>query len=182
MDARQPAAGTADRFYVTLGIDREVFAVPVETVLEILDMRPLFRIPEAPAYLAGLIDVRGRGVPVIDLRTKLGLASIEANENTRILVLEVPLANRRLVLGLIADRVFEVASLPDSELEGAPDIGMTWRSEYIRGVGRRGDSFVVVLDVQRLFSVEEAATIGASSSRLQYEQQVTVEIAAPRAA
>ena len=57
-----------DGQFVTLGIDREVFAVPVETVVEILDMRPVFRIPETPAYLPGLIDVRGRGVPVIDLR------------------------------------------------------------------------------------------------------------------
>ena len=62
-----------DTQFVTLGIDREIFAVPVETVLEILDMRELFRMPDAPAWLAGLIDVRGRSVPVIDLRVKLGL-------------------------------------------------------------------------------------------------------------
>lgn len=176
------AADTADRFYVTLGIDREVFAVPVETVLEILDMRPLFRIPEAPAYLAGLIDVRGRGVPVIDLRTKLGLPRVEADGNTRVLVLEVAVGSRQLVLGLIADRVFEVASLPDSELEGAPDIGMTWRSDYIRGVGRRGESFVVILDLPRLFSADEAATIGASGKAAPEEMGASASAVAPRAA
>src|SRR5580658_6278009 len=98
-----------DTQFVTLGIDREVFAVPVDIVLEILDMRQMFRVPDAPAHLAGLIDVRGRSVPVIDLRVKLGLPAVAATESTRIMVLEVPVVGRQIVLGLIADRVFEVA-------------------------------------------------------------------------
>src|SRR5258708_2544522 len=120
--------------FVTLGIEQEVFAVPVETVQEILAMRPLFRVPEAPSYLAGLIDVRGRGVPVIDLRAKLGLPSAPATENTRILVLEVPVSGRTLVLGLVADRVFEVAALDAKQIEPPPDLGVRWRSDYISGV------------------------------------------------
>ncbi len=145
--------------FVTLGIDREVFAVPVDTVLEILDMRLMFRVPDAPPYLIGLIDVRGRGVPVIDLRVKLGLPATEATETTRILVLEVPITGRRLVLGLVADRVFEVAALDERQIEPPPDIGIRWHSEYIRGVGRRGDDFVIILDLARLFSSEEAALL-----------------------
>jgi len=90
---------------VTLGIEREVFGVPVEAVLEILDMQPVFRVPEAPAYMLGLIDLRGRSVPVLDLRTKLGLPSVPPTETTRILVLEVEVSGRPLVLGLVADRV-----------------------------------------------------------------------------
>ena len=92
-------------------LDQEVFAVPVELVREILDMRQPFRIPEAPAHLAGLIDVRGQAVPVIDLRLKLGLPPRDASADTRILVLDVPLEGRCLSLGLIADRVFEVTAL-----------------------------------------------------------------------
>src|ERR1700754_3639616 len=112
-EAMTESAASHDAQFVTLGIDREVFAVPGDAVLEILDMRPMFRIPEAPGYLAGLIDVRGRGVPVIDLRLKLGLPAQPATETTRILVLEFALNNQegveqRLVLGLIADRVIEV--------------------------------------------------------------------------
>jgi purine-binding chemotaxis protein CheW len=152
----------SDAQFVTLGIDREVFAVPVETVLEILDMRDMFRVPDAPAYLAGLIDVRGRGVPVIDLRVKLGLAATATTESTRIMVLEVPVAGRQLVLGLIADRVFEVAPLDDGKLEPAPDIGTKWRSDYIHGVGRRRDGFVVVFDLGRLFTSDEQALLGAA--------------------
>jgi len=154
---------TTDTQFVTLGIDREVFAVPVETVLEILDMRELFRVPDAPPHLAGLIDVRGRSVPVIDLRVKLGLPAAAVTEGTRIMVLEVPVAGRQLVLGLVADRVYEVASLDDGRLEPPPDIGTRWRSEYIRGVGRRGEHFVVVFDLGRLFASDEQAFLGAST-------------------
>jgi purine-binding chemotaxis protein CheW len=148
--------------FVTLGIEQEVFAVPVETVQEILAMRTLFRVPDAPPYLAGLIDVRGRGVPVIDLRVKLGLPQAPANENTRILVLEVPANGRTLVLGLVADRVFEVAALDAKQIEPPPDIGVKWRSDYISGIGRRGDGFVIIFDLSRLFSAEEASFLGTN--------------------
>jgi purine-binding chemotaxis protein CheW len=131
-----------------------VFGVPVEAVLEILDMKPLFRVPEAPAYMLGLIDLRGRSVPVLDLRTKLGLPAIAATETTRILVLEVEVAGRRLVLGLVADRVFEVMPIGAHELEPAPDIGVRWRSDYIRGVGHRDAHFVIIFDLPKLFATD----------------------------
>jgi purine-binding chemotaxis protein CheW len=148
--------------FVTLGIDREVFAVPVDLVLEILAMRPLFRVPEAPAHLAGLLDVRGQAVPVIDLRLKLGLDATPATDNTRILVLEVPVSGRRLVLGLIADRVFEVTVLDKRSITPPPDIGTLWRSDYISGVGRRGDGFVIIFDLPRLLSGDAVALLHAA--------------------
>jgi purine-binding chemotaxis protein CheW len=159
-----PVQAPDDGQFVTLGIDREIFAVPVQAVVEILDMRPVFHIPEAPPYLAGLIDVRGRGVPVIDLRVKLGLCAMTATENTRILVLEVDLGGRRIALGLIADRVFEVISLDLGTLQPPPDIGVAWRSDYIRGIGRRGADFVLVFDLPHLFSTDEIAAIGTRNA------------------
>lgn len=152
----QPVAEAAEAQFVTLGIEREVFGVPVESVLEILDMQPVFRVPEAPAYLLGLIDLRGRSVPVLDLRTKLGLPAIPATETTRILVLEITVAGRPLVLGLVADRVFEVMGLAAQDIEPPPDIGVRWRSEYIRGVGHRDARFVIIFDLPRLFATDEA--------------------------
>jgi purine-binding chemotaxis protein CheW len=148
-------AETTNAQFVTLGIDQEVFAVPVEAVVEILDMRPMFRLPEAPAYLAGLIDVRGRSVPVIDLRLKLGLPATATTETTRILVLEIAAANRTLALGLIADRVFEVMALDSHQVEAPPDIGVRWRSNYISGVGRRESGFVIILNLPHLFSATD---------------------------
>jgi purine-binding chemotaxis protein CheW len=168
-DSIAGSAPSHDAQFVTLGFDREVLAVPVDAVLEILDMRPMFRIPEAPTYLAGLIDVRGRGVPVIDLRLKLGLPAQAANEMTRILVLEFPLLNQeggeqKLVLGLVADRVIEVITLDKREIQPAPAIGLQWRSDYISGVGRRNDNFVIVFELARLFSSSDVALISASAA------------------
>jgi purine-binding chemotaxis protein CheW len=158
------ATVAADHQFVTLGIEQEVFGVPVESVLEILDMRPIFRVPEAPRYLLGLIDLRGRSVPVLDLRTKLGLPAIAATETTRILVLEVEVAGRALVLGLVADRVFEVLAFSAADIEPAPDIGVRWRSDYIRGVGHRDSRFVIIFDLSRLFATEEAIAIAAAGA------------------
>jgi purine-binding chemotaxis protein CheW len=153
----------ADEQFVTLGIDREVFAVPVTMVREILDMRPMFRIPEAPPHFAGLIDVRGSGVPVIDLRMRLGLPAVPPTDATRILVIEAAIGGRSLPIGVITDRVFEVAALDDGALEAAPDIGVRWRSEHIRGVGRRGDSFVVVFDLEQLLATDGDVLAGADA-------------------
>jgi purine-binding chemotaxis protein CheW len=156
------AAVATDHQFVTLGIEQEVFGVPVESVLEILDMRPIFRVPEAPHYLLGLIDLRGRSVPVLDLRAKLGLPPIAATETTRILVLEVEVAGRALVLGLVADRVFEVLAFSSADIEPAPDIGVRWRSDYIRGVGHRDSRFVIIFDLSRLFSTADAVAIASA--------------------
>ena len=150
--------------FVTLGIDREVFAVPVETVLEILDMRQASRVPEAPPYMLGLIDLRGRSVPVLDLRVKLGLPAIPATETTRILVLEVTVSGRPLVFGLVADRVIEVMALSAGEIEPAPDIGTRWRSDYILGVGHRDGRFVIIFNLSRLFSEEDTAALLSSAA------------------
>ncbi|WP_439816761.1 chemotaxis protein CheW [Zavarzinia sp. CC-PAN008] len=145
--------------YVTLGVDTDVFAIPVAQVQEILDLRPMSRLPHAPSYVRGLIDVRGTSVPVIDLRARLGLAPAEATAATRILVLQVPAGERVLVLGLIADSVFEVTALDDGRLEPPPEIGSRWRPEIMVGLGRRGAAFVVVLDVARLMAADGSASL-----------------------
>ena len=146
----------AETQFVTFALDREVFAAPVAQVREILDHRQPFRIPNGPDYLLGLIDVRGQGVPTIDLRLRLGLGATEPTPQTRILVLDVPIESRTLTLGLVADRVFEVVAFTADQMEPAPDIGVRWRSEYIAAVVRREDDFVVIMDLARLLSAEDA--------------------------
>ncbi len=103
------ASSSAEAQYVTFALGREIFAVPVGVVREILDHEELFKIPNGPDYLMGLRDVRGQGVPTIDLRLKLGLTATEPTPNTRVLVLDIPFEGRLLTLGMVADRVFEVA-------------------------------------------------------------------------
>jgi purine-binding chemotaxis protein CheW len=144
---------------VTLGLGAEIFAVPVACVIEILAMRDLFRVPDGPPFLAGLADVRDQAVPVIDLRRKLGLPPVEATHQTRIIVLDVPVEGRKLAVGLIADRVIEVVTMPAEKLGPPPDVGGSWKSGYIAGVGRHGTGFVIVFAMENLFSHDEVRHI-----------------------
>lgn len=142
--------------YVTFSLGDEVFALPVSIVREILDFRSPFRIPNGPDYMLGLTDVRGQGVPTIDLRVRLGLPKAVPTPNTRVLVVDVALADRVLAIGLVADRVYEVTPFRQDQIERAPDIGVRWNSTYIAGVVRRAQGFVVLIDLPRLFSLADA--------------------------
>lgn len=153
------ATASAEAQYVTFALGREVFAVPVGVVREILDHEELFKIPNGPDYLMGLRDVRGQGVPTIDLRLKLGLSPTEPTPNTRVLVLDIPFEGRILTLGMVADRVFEVAPFRQDQVEGAPEIGIRWKSDYIAGVVRRDNGFVVIIDLTRLLSSDDTALL-----------------------
>lgn len=141
--------------YVTLGVAGEIFAVPVERVREILDMRPISRLPQAPHNLLGMIDVRGQGVPVLDLRLTLGLEAAADNENTRIVVLSVETAGGPVTMGLRTDRVFEVTVLDSPELDAPPALGGKWAGRSIAGIGRRNGAFVTVFDLDRLLGATE---------------------------
>ena len=155
--------GAAEGQYVTFSLGDEVFAAPVGLVREILTYEAPSRIPNGPDYLLGLTDVRGRGVPTADLRIRLGMAPVEPTLNTRILVLDIPLEDRVLSLGLVADRVFEVTAFTADQIEPSPDIGVKWRSDYISGVVRRDDGFVVLIDLVRLLSTTEVAALNSVS-------------------
>lgn len=154
---------SSEQQFVTFSLGDEVFAVPVAVVREILDHEDAFKIPHGPDYLLGLRDVRGQGVPVIDLRLRLGMSRTVKTAHTRILVMDIPLTDRTLAVGVVADKVFEVIPFMHKDIEQAPDIGIRWRSDYIHGVVRREQGFVVIIDLARLFSGEEAALIPAAS-------------------
>lgn len=136
---------------LTLACDDELFALPVERVQEILDLRPVTRMPNAPAQLLGMIDVRGRGVAVADLRALLGMAPTADTDTSRIVVLWVQTEGRRTVVAFRADRVIEVTAL-DGDIEPLPDAGLfNWRDRMIAGIGRRNGDLVTVLDMDRMF-------------------------------
>ncbi len=136
--------------YVTLGVGTDLFAAPVARVQEILDMRPIARLPQAPPHLLGMIDVRGQGVPVLDLRLTLGMVPADDTENTRIVVLCVAGKDGQVTLGLRADRVFEVTVLDSEDLDPPPARDAGWSGHCIAGIGRRNGGFVTVLDLDHL--------------------------------
>ena len=136
--------------YVTIGVAEEIFAAPVGKVQEILDMRPIVRLPRAPDNLLGMIDVRGDGIPVLDLRITLGLPAAPDTENTRIVVLAVNGPQGPLTVGLRADRVFEVTVLDHDALDPPPAVSAGWSNHCVAGIGRRNGSFVTVLELDKL--------------------------------
>ena len=140
--------------YLTCGVGDETFAINVAQVREVLDLCTFSKVPNMPAYVRGMIDVRGQTVPVIDLRVKFGMATAEATDTTRIMVLEVVSGNRPLVIGALTDRVIEVTALDSGEVGPPPEIGIRWRSDIIRGIGRRHGKFVIVLNLNKVFAID----------------------------
>lgn len=148
--------------YVTLGLNGGLFAAPIAGVQEILDMQPIARLPQAPANLLGMTDVRGEGIPVLDLRLTLGLPPAEDTMNTRIVVLKVESADRIMTVGLRTDRVFEVTVLDSETLDPPPNITGAWRDHVVAGIGRRNGAFVTVLDLDRLLTQNERSLASAA--------------------
>lgn len=142
---------------LTLGLQGEIFAIPAGIVREILDLVPVTEVPNAPPFAAGLINVRGKVVPLADLRVRFGMAQTAATQDSRIVVVEVDLDGEPTTVGILADRVHEVADLPQASVEAAPRIGMRWRPEFIKGIGKRGDAFIVILDIDRVFNAPAQA-------------------------
>lgn len=146
---------TETRQYITFKLGEEWFAVDVAQVREVLEVSQITRVPTAPDYMRGVVNVRGQATPVVDLRLRFGLAKAADTVQTRILVLELDLDGEATVLGGIADSVHEVIELDPSSILPAPAIAMRWRSEFIQGMGKRGDDFIILLDLAAIFSTEE---------------------------
>lgn len=149
--------------YVTLALGEEILAIEVGIVREILDSIPITRLPIAPPFLSGVIDVRGATVPVIDLRVKLGLPPAPVTQDTRILIVNLTHEARDLLIGLHVERVFEVAEFETEALQTVPDIGERWESEYIKAIGRLREQFVIIVDPLKLFSSHQIDSIPGAS-------------------
>lgn len=154
---------TAAAQYITFKLGDELFAINVSQVREVLDLSLITRVPTAPAYMRGVVNVRGSAIPVIDLRQKFGLPAVADTVNTRILVLELDLGGEITVLGGIADSVHEVIELDPAQINPPPRIAMRWRSEFIQGMGKRGDQFIIILDIAAVFTASELSLVAASS-------------------
>jgi purine-binding chemotaxis protein CheW len=150
--------------YITFSLEDEMFAVDVGQVREILDSTRITKIPRAPEFMRGVINVRGGVVPVVDMRLKFGMPNAENTSNTRIIVLELDLEGETLVLGALADSVRDVVELDQGQIEGPPKIGSRWRTEFIKGIGKHNDEFIIILDINRIFSSDELAIVDTKAS------------------
>jgi purine-binding chemotaxis protein CheW len=143
--------------YLTFKLGDELFAIYVFKAREVLDISTITRVPQAPAYMLGVVNVRGNAIPVVDLRVKFGLPKQENSINSRIIVIEIDMDGDTVILGGLADSVHEVIELEPNQIEEPPTIGMKWKADLILGMGRRDDQFIIILDIDRVFSSEELA-------------------------
>ncbi len=137
---------------LTLGLEGEVFALEARHVREILDLVAVTEVPGAPAFVNGLINVRGKVVPLADLRLKLGMKPQPPTIDTRIIVVEIAIGGELIIVGLRADKVYEITQVAAGSLGDTPQIGMRWRSEFVRCIGKHGEDFLIVLDVEKIFA------------------------------
>jgi len=147
--------------YLTFNLGEETFAVDVGNVREVLEMVPVTKVPRTPEFLRGVINLRGSVVPVVDMRLKFGLPAKEDTIDTCVVVLEVELDGEVTVIGAVADSVREVFDLPADQVEPPPRIGTRLDTQFIRGMARHEDRFIIILETAKVFSTEEIALAGA---------------------
>lgn len=145
--------------YLTFKLGEEVFALDIAKVREVLDFTIVTKVPQTPDFMRGVINLRGNVVPVVDMRLKFGMTQTEKTVNTCIIIVEVEMEGDRIILGALADSVQEVLDLDPDQIEPSPRIGTKLKTEFIRGMGKRGDYFIIILDIDRVFSAEEIAVV-----------------------
>ena len=139
---------------LTLRLQDEVFAIEAGSVREILDLVPITEVPNAPAFVGGLINVRGRVVPLADLRVMFDMDRPPPDKDTRIVVIEIDIGGEPTVVGILADKVHDVTDIEAAAIQDAPRIGMRWRPEFVRSIGRRNGTFVVIPNLERIFETQ----------------------------
>ena len=140
---------------VTFKLGPEEFGVDILKVQEIIRMMPITKVPNAPQFVEGVINLRGKVIPVIDMRKRFGMAGCRRDNNTRIMVMDL----QGQVVGFVVDAVSEVLRIPESTVEAPPAVVAGIGSEYMRGVGKLHDRLLILLDLDRLLTEQEFSSL-----------------------
>jgi purine-binding chemotaxis protein CheW len=157
--------------YLTFKLGGESFAVDVIKTQEVLDYMGPTRVPQTPPFMLGVINLRGRVVPVIDLRQKFGMPRAERTRDTSIIVMEILVDGEMNMVGALVDSVQEVLDLNANQLEPPPRIGTRLKTEFIKAMGNLKDDFLIILDIDRVFSTDDLMVI---EKVLQMDENVAV--------
>lgn len=141
--------------FLTFKLGEEVFACHVNKLLSILEIPKITEVPGAPKYMKGIIDLRGKVLPVIDTKTKLKMPAIEFSKDTCIIVMDINLDNSNLLVGVLVDAVLEVMEFDQDKILPAPNLGSKYHSDFISGIVRKDDKFIMLLDIDMVFSLDE---------------------------
>ena len=151
--------------YLTFRLGDEIFALEIFKVREVLEYRSVTRVPRTPPFMRGVINLRGSVVPVVDLHMKFGTGETQKTVDTCIIIAEVVFDDETMLLGALADSVEEVFDMDAGMIEPPPRMGTHLNIDFIKGMGKKEEEFVIILDVDRVFSNDEIAAVLDSSSR-----------------
>ncbi|MBF0285213.1 MAG: chemotaxis protein CheW [Magnetococcales bacterium] len=161
MNETVKAQGSSSRV-LTFTLDHEHFALDIFTVREILDVSDITRIPQAPEFMLGVVNLRGNAVPVMDLRRRFGMPPAARTVNSRIIIMEMLQGGETTLIGALADSVKEVLELDSGQIEPPPRMGTRVPIDFITGIGKQGDRFILLLNGERVFALD--AVLEAAST------------------
>jgi purine-binding chemotaxis protein CheW len=153
--------------YLTFKLGDEVFAANVGKVLNILEMTKVTKVPKAPSYMKGVINLRGSVLPLIDTRMKFEMEETIYTTNTCILVLDINMSGETVHVGALVDSVQEVLEFDDRQIQPAPSIGTKYKSEFIEGMVKVAENFIMILNMDLVFSTEELSLLKESTGTIQ---------------
>ncbi len=156
--------------YLTFKLEDEVYATDITQVREVLEYSKVTKVPRTPDYMRGVINLRGRVVPVLDLKLRFGMTRTEQTVNTCVIIVEVNMDSDNMIIGALADSVQEVIEMDPSVIEPPPKIGTRLNTDFIRGMGKRDEQFVIMLDIDKVFSSENLDEV---ESTIAEEETVT---------
>lgn len=146
---------TESNQYLTFILDQEIYAIDITQIREVVDFTEVTKVPRMPNFMRGVINLRGGVVPVVDLRLKFGLEESDKTVDTCIIIIELDIEGEQTYLGALADSVQEVITLEPNQIEPPPKIGTRLDTEFIRGMGKKNDDLIIILNIDRVFSSDE---------------------------
>jgi len=162
--------------YLSFCLAGDVFALEVSHVREVLDVVEMTRIPRMPDYMRGVINLRGSVVPVVDMRLRLGMESAEFTVDTCIIVVEAQLCGQTTEIGVLVDSVQAVCEIREEDIEPPPNMGMNLDSRYIKGIGKHGEGFIMIMDLERIFLGEDASVLTSQADAETPGEGVAMEL------
>ncbi|MCD4833594.1 MAG: chemotaxis protein CheW [Bacteroidales bacterium] len=151
--------------YLSFKLGEETFASNVSKVLNILEMMKITKVPKSPSYMKGVINLRGAVLPLVDTRLKFGMTQTEITTNTCILVLDVKVNGESINISAMVDSVQEVIELEESDIQPPPNIGSKYKSEFIYGMIKVDEKFIMLLDMDKVFSTDEVIMVKEKAAK-----------------
>lgn len=153
--------------YLSFLLDDEIFAVNVEKVLEVLEFPKITKVPKAPAYIEGVVNFRGEILPVVDTRIKFNMPETKETSETVIIVLDLVFKEKSVILGAMVDAVKDVIEINITEIKSVPEMGSRYNVDFLSGMYRIDERFIMILDIDKVFSIEEMSVKSQAESELE---------------